>query len=273
MEGVGLTRRAVGGAARAAFRVVMGGVPHRHRFRASLLLAGAIAPVAWRAGLFTRLLRWRVNSARELALHAVLSALISERIEFEAPVALAGLDRLDEAVAGGRGVLLIAPHTMLARMAVRRLHERGYPVTALTADGPPRRSLVPLLQRSPFFLLAARDELARGRILFAMVDRTRPEPGITAAAETVRGTVHVADPLIRLALRGGSRVAFIASRLHAGTIETRIALPDPAAGDGAEAVRQQFIRFLQTFLAPAGGRAPSAPAGATRVPAGARPFP
>jgi hypothetical protein len=244
-----LIRRYVPRIARTAFRLMMRGTPRTHRFGAAVVLARGFAPVARRAGLFRRLRRWPLNSEHEMTLHVLLGELSDGGIGFDPPVRQAGLERLDDAVASGRGVLLISPHTLLTRLAVRRLHACGYPVTAVTADAAPPRSGVPAIHRSPFFLLAARAELARGRIVFAMVDRSRPQPGITVPAETAMGTVHVADPLIRLALRCGSRVAFITSRFHAGVIQSEIALPGSGAGGDVEAVRAQFIRFVQEFVA------------------------
>lgn len=249
-----LIRRHLYGLGRGALRLAMARVPRRHRFSVSLLLARAATPFARRAGMFTGRRRWPLNSALTVSLDVVLSELLRSGIGFDARVFLAGLERLDEAAADGRGVLLIGPHTLLTRMAVRRLHERGYPVTAVTSfDAPPESSL-PVIRRSPHFLLAVRDELARGRIVFAMVDRASAMPGITTAVETAMGTVHVADPLIHLAVRCGARVAFIVSRLHGGTIQARIEASGSASDDAA-ATRQRFIRFLQRYAAELAGTA------------------
>lgn len=252
--GARLTRRHLYGLARGALRLAMTGVPRRHRFAASLLLARAATPFVRRAGMFTILRSWPLNSGLAVSLHVVLGQLLHSGIGFDARVLLAGLERLDEAAADGRGVLLIGPHTVLTRMAVRRLHERGYPVTAVTAYAEPPGSDLPVIQSSPFVLLAVREELARGRIVFAMVDRPRAMPGITTAVETAMGTVHLADPLIHLAVRCGARVAFIASRLRGGSIQGRIEAPR-SAGDDAAATRQQFIRFLQRYASRLAGTA------------------
>lgn len=242
----------------------MAGVPRRRRFAAALLLARVLTPFVRRAGMFTGLRRWPLNSGLAVSLHVVLGELIRSGVGFDARVVLRGLERLDEAAADGRGVLLIGPHTLLTRMAIRRLHEAGYPVTAITAvtaPAAPPGSDLPLIRRSPFFLLAVREELARGRIVFAMVDRASAEPGITTAVETALGTVHVADPLIHLAARCGARVVFIASRLRGAAIQARIEAPGPAGGDAA-ATLQHFIRFVQRYAARLAGT--SAPREASR---------
>ncbi len=261
--GAGLIRRHLYGLARGALRLAMARVPRPHRFAASLLLARAATPFSRRAGMFTGRRRWPLNSALTVSLQVVLDELLRSGIGVDPPIVLAGLERLDEAAADGAGVLLIGPHTLPTRMAVRRLHERGYPVTAVATFDAPPDSTLPVIRRSPSFLLGVRDELARGRIVFAMVDRAEAMPGVTTAVETAMGTVHVADPLIHLAVRCGARVAFIASRLHRGTIEGRIEAPG-SRNDDAAAARQQFIRFVQACAAElagtaAPGRAPAIP--------------
>jgi hypothetical protein len=246
-----LIRQHLNGLARGALRLAMAGVPRRRRFAAALLLARALTPFVRRARMFTGLRRWPLNSGMAVSLHVVLGELLRNGIGFDARVSLAGLKTLDEAAAAGRGVLLIGPHTLLTRMAVRRLHERGYPVTAVTAvtaPAAPPGSDLPVIRRSPFFLLAVRGELARGRIVFAMVDREGAEHGITTSVETAMGTVHVADPLIHLAARCGARVVFIASRLRGAAIQARIEAPR-CASDDAAATRRQFIHFVQRFAA------------------------
>lgn len=125
--GARLIRRHLYGLARGALRLAMARVPRRHRFAVSLLVARAATPFARRAGMFTGRRRWPLNSALTVSLHVVLGELLRGGIGFDARVFLAGLENLDAAAADGRGVLLIGPHTVLTRMAVRHLHERGYP--------------------------------------------------------------------------------------------------------------------------------------------------
>ncbi len=229
------------------FRVMLRAVPRRSRFAAALALARMMAPVAPR----TRLLQSRraLESTRDVVFVQLLAVLNRYRVPYDPVVSVEGIGWLNEAVAAGRGVLLVGPHTRVTQVAtIRYLHDSGYPLSAVTLGefDPPagKRSAIPQIPHSPHFLLAVREALNEGRTVFAMIDRSVPLPS-TLPVETRGGTVHVADALLRLAARCGARVVFVASRTERGRVSCTLEAPPP---DGtSDDYMRAFARFIQDF--------------------------
>jgi hypothetical protein len=229
---------------------VLAAVPARHRFSVAL---GASRAAAWllpRSRL--NVLRSPVESGRDAVVGQVLRALRKRGIDHPLRVRVDGIRELDEAVASGRGVLLVGPHTRLTIPALHHLHERGYDLAVVTwvPVPPPEKSpVLPQIPRSPLLLVAVREALGEGRTVFAMIDRAEPLPGLTTPVRAAGGTLHVSDALLRLAARCGARTLFVASRAERGGIRCTIQAPRPAAGEADAAGVESFTRFVEEFAA------------------------
>lgn len=229
------------------FRAGLRAVPRRSRFAAALALARMMAPVAGRMGLLQT--RHPLESPRDVVFVQLLVLLHRGRVPYDPVVAVEGIGRLDEAVAAGKGVLVVGPHTRVTHVAtIRSLFDSGHPLTMVTRAAIERpagkESAIPQIVRSPHFLLAVREALHEKKTVFAMIDRYAAAPG-TVPVETRGGTVHVTDALLRLAARCGARVVFLASRTERGRVSCTLESPRPD-GTGEEYMRA-FARFIQAF--------------------------
>ena len=229
------------------FRVGLRAVPRRRRFAIVLGLARMMARVAPRAGLLGT--QYPLESARDVVFVHLLKLLRRDRVPYDPVVKPEGIGRLDEAVACGRGVLLVGPHTRVtAEATIHYLLASGYPLTVVIRPGADALDesefTIPQIRRSPHFLFAVREALGEGRTVFAMIDRYAAAPG-TVPIETTSGTVHVADSLLRLATRCGARVVFLASRTERDGVSCTVEAPPP---DGtSEDYMRAFARFLQSY--------------------------
>lgn len=250
-------------ALRGALRLFCGtlaAVPARHRFPVALGGARVAARLLPLRTVDTLLGRSPCESRRDAVVGHVFYRLRRMGIACTPRLRVDGIRHLDEAVASGRGVLLAGPHTRLSLLAVRHLYESGYDlavVTMIPIPPPPGRSrAVPQIHQSPLFLIAVREALRAGRTVFAMIDRQLPVPGMTTPVETTRGTLHVADALLRLSARCRARTLFIASRVEGGGIRCTIQAPRSAAGEADEASVESFTRFVEEFATRARSRRP-----------------
>lgn len=231
------------------FRMAMEAIPRHRRFGAVLGLSRTIAPLAPRNGLGLILHnRSPLESTRDIVFVQLLALLNRYQIPFDPEVTVEGIEKLDEAVAAGRGVLLAGPHTHVSILTtIRHLHDSGYPLSAVTLgafDRPAgKRSKIPEIPHSPHFLLEVREALGQGRLVFAMIDRYTAVPG-TVPVETRGGTVHVADALFRLAARCGARVVFVASRTERDRVSCTLDAPREGSSDD---YMREFARFIQEY--------------------------
>lgn len=221
------------------FRGVVRVIPRRHRFRA----AHAIARVVPGGVLPRTVWRCAAEPVRDLVLWHNLKLLDRAGFPYDAPLSVGGLAELDEATAAGRGVMLVGPHTRLTQLIVRHLRTAGRDVVAVgsaaRAPGDPGRPVVPRIVVSPYFLVAVREALAQGRVVFAMIDHEAAVAGKTVPISLPGGNLHVSDALLRLAARCDARTLFIASRGTADGISCTIAAPRPGAG------LPEFSRFVR----------------------------
>ncbi len=232
--------------AEAVFRQAMRALPRRYRFRAARAMAFAVPRRVVPAGVW----KCAVEPARDLILWHGLQLLDRCGLAYDLRIDVQGLAELDEAVAGGSGVLLAGPHTRLSQIAVRHLRRAGYDVVAVSSSPPsvPRspRAGVPHIHVSPHFLVAVREALVQGRVVFAQIDHEAAIPGRTVEVQTGMGTLNVSDALLRLASRCGARTLFIASRGTRDGFECAIVSPGAGAGSRPDPVGlDNFSRFLQ----------------------------
>jgi hypothetical protein len=191
-----------------------------------------------------------VEPARDLILFHSLQLLDRCGLAYDLRVHFPGLADLDEAVAAGRGVLLAGPHTRLSQIAVRHLRKAGYDLVAVSSSPSsvprPPRAGVPHIHVSPHFLVAVREALVQGRVVFAQIDHDAAIPGRTVEVRTSMGNLNVSDALLRLASRCQARTLFIASRGTSDGLECAIVSPVAEPGSRPDPVGlDDFSRFLQ----------------------------
>ncbi|HEX8670435.1 MAG TPA: hypothetical protein VF710_01025 [Longimicrobium sp.] len=190
-----------------------------------------------------------VEPARDLILWHSLQLLDRCGLAYDLRIHVPGLAELDEAVAAGRGVLLAGPHTRLSQIAVRHLRRAGYDLVAVSSSpgSVPRTPRgVPHIHVSPYFLVAVREALVQGRVVFAQIDHDAAIPGRTVEVHTGMGKLNVSDALLRLASRCRARTLFIASRGTADGFECSIVSPTAEPGSRPDPVGlDDFSRFLQ----------------------------
>jgi lauroyl/myristoyl acyltransferase len=224
-------------------------LPRRHRFAALAIIARLFLPVIRRSHLLGNLRVWHVNTDCDLALYALLQKLDRHDFGRGAEIRFDGIHLLDAAAEAGSGTLIVAPHALLLFLAVRRLHDTRGNVTAVRAPAPGgrahRHSRVPVIVRSPEFMLDVRDALGAGRTVFAMVDRRGPEDGVTTTISTASGTVHLSVALIRLAVRCGASVIFMTARPHLAGLSCTIAAPSRDSVGDPDAIVAELGRFVQ----------------------------
>jgi hypothetical protein len=231
--------------AERVFQGVVRVIPRRHRFRTTY----AITRVVPGRVLPRSVWRCPAEPVPDLILWHGLRLLDGTGFPCEVPLTVSGLPELDEAIAAGRGVMLVGPHTRLTERVVRHLRNEGRDVVAVSsAPREPARSAVPRILLSPYFLVAVRESLAEGKVVFAMIDHESAIPGKTVTIPLAGGSLHVSDALLRLAARCATRTLFIASRATAGGISCTIAAP--RAGDAPVDVAglPEFSRFVREHV-------------------------
>lgn len=240
-------------AAGGLLRLLMRGIPRRRRFAAARWAASLAAPLLFNRVVPTGIRKQSaLDSDRDYVLSLILALLKRSRVELTPPVALAGLQHLSAAVAAGRGVLLAGPHTLLTMLAVRQIHALGYDIVAVTRNrfGIPagERSAIPHIVVSPMFLIAVREALLQGRIVYAMIDHRDPVPGKTETLDVDGCPVHVSDALLRLAARCNALPLFIASRTE-GEVVSSVIVPPPRTEIGSgEVGLPEYECFMREYL-------------------------
>ena len=239
-------------AAGLCFALAMRLVPRRRRFRAAVLVARAAAPLLRRTQAYREQRKVNLDGASEIALHLVLHTLTQNGTEFDPVIAADGYERLERALAAGRGVLLIAPHAALSLLTIRLFHDAGLDPVVIAADPRMRVSgtrLTPhLVQPSRTFLVEARSRLRRGRLVCAMPDRAEPREGRTIESATAAGRVFIAPALMRVAERCGAEVVFVVARCGGRGVVATFAAPSPEAAGSAEAVTRDFVEFVRAHV-------------------------
>jgi lauroyl/myristoyl acyltransferase len=257
---------------RAALGLAMRAVPRRHRFAVAVHAAGAVAPLLRRLAVYQAWGVLRVESAHEIVLSRVLNAFDRILVEFDPEPRIEGEELLHAAARRGRGVLVIGPHTMLTTLLLRHFHDRGVAQTVI-AQKPSWRIAgtpvsVPTIQPSRTALLAARARLAKGDVVWAMIDKKRARGERTVRFDTAVGQILIDDSLIRVAVRSRAPVLFTAARVEGRTVVIRIAAPGTEASRSEAGITGAFIAFVQDHVARAAelrGRVRRALAGAGGV--------
>lgn len=229
-------------AAVAAIRML----PPRRRFAAAMRIS------AWMGSLLDLLFRvlrknpLRFCTARELCLSRLLDAMDRARLQFDVACDFRGLEWMRRTTAEGKGVLLIATHANagLTRLMLPPVCDanvrimivsraKGYPVCG-------RDEYLPTICPEGAFLLAVRRELRSGTVVAAMIDIFEPAAG--APVEIRNGSVWLADPIVRLAVRCGMPICFIKARIDGRRVVVDFDQVSGASDHGA--VIRHFVQFV-----------------------------
>ncbi|HEX7151966.1 MAG TPA: hypothetical protein VF618_10800 [Thermoanaerobaculia bacterium] len=228
-------------------------LPRRLRFRAALRLAAAAAPLLRNHPIVRARLAMRVETAREIVTYHLLDILTRHGVAFDPLWRAEGLECCEAALASGRGVLFVGPHTMLSTVALRPLRELGRELAVVATGDVPipgtpdtARAIVPSFT---YFLEVRRLLMANG-ILVAMIDRAEVNGRTSVEVATAQGPVIIADALIRLAVRTETAVMFIAARLSGGEIVMKYAA---AGASTVEGIAAAFMEFLRGHVAAVAG--------------------
>jgi lauroyl/myristoyl acyltransferase len=234
------------------FALAMRLVPRRHRFGTALLLARAATPFIRRTQAYDEQRKTNVDGVGEIALHFVLNNLTKHGTTFDPVIAVNGFEALERALAKGRGVLLITPHTVLSILAYRFIYDAGLNPVGVAVDPELRvsgtRVATQMLQPTPTFLLEVRSLLRGGRLVCAMVDRGEHQEGRTIEFDTAGGKVIVATALMQVAARCGAEVAFYEAHCDGRGVVANFAAPAPESMGSADAVTRDFAEFVRAHV-------------------------
>jgi lauroyl/myristoyl acyltransferase len=234
------------------FALAMRLVPRGRRFGAAVLVARAAAPLIRRTQAYREQRRNNVDGVSEIALHFVLNTLTKNGTEFDPVIAVNGYEGLERALAAGRGVLLITPHTALSLLMVRLFHDAGLDPVVVAVDPQMRvsgtRVRAQTVQPSRTFLVETRSRLRGGKLVCAMPDRPDHQEGRTIEFGTANGPVIIATPLMHLAARCGAEVLFIETHFDGRGVAANFAAPAPESAGSADAVTRDFIEFVRAHV-------------------------
>jgi lauroyl/myristoyl acyltransferase len=230
----------------------MRAVPRRLRYGAAVRLARAATPLIRRTQAYGEQRKRNVDGAGEIALHFVLDTLTKHGTTFDPVIAVNGYEALERALAKGKGVLLITPHTVLSILAWRLIYDAGLNPVGIAADPQLRvsgtRVVGEMLQPSPTFLLEVRSKLRGGRLVCAMPDREEHQEGRTIEFETAGGKVIVATALMQVAARCGAEVVFYKAHFDGRGVVADFAAPAPESIGSADAVTRDFAEFVRAHV-------------------------
>lgn len=229
--------------------VAMRLVPRRYRFTAAARLAGLLVPVLRRTRLHEGLRYMRVNSDRDLTLNLLLTSMTASGTPFDLALDIEGEQILRDALASGRGTVIVAPHALLSLLILRYLHDQGHAPTIVgSKKGIPLAGtplVAPTVPNTPHVLVVLRSRLRAGGIVCAMVDRLLSKGKKTLAFESPVGQIRVSEAIFRLAVRCDAQVLFTATRAEKRGVRLTIAAPRPASAGSADAITADFISFVQ----------------------------
>jgi lauroyl/myristoyl acyltransferase len=230
-------------------------LPRRLRFKAAILTARAAAPLLRSTGIVQERLALRMETLHEIVTYQVLEALTRHGVEFDPILRCVGLEHFDAGLIRGRGLLLVSLHAMLSTYTLRCLLGKGISATVVSpAPMTIQGTTVPVqvLAPGPAFLLDVRRILRDNGVVGAMLDRDEHSGNATFEVSTAQGPVIVADALIRLAVRSGAAVVFVAGRLAGGEIVVEHSVPSDDELRTAEGVTSAFVAFLKDHVADVG---------------------
>jgi hypothetical protein len=233
------------------FGLAMRLMPSRFRFGVAVRLAGVLAVPMRRTRVFSGFRALRLNSERDVSLHLLLTAMSASGTRFDLPLKVHGEEILHQALASGRGTVIVAPHALLSLLILRYLHDHRHSPTIVSVDPgitlAGTGTVAPALQPSPHLLVVLRSRLRTGQIVCAMIDRlgAKSRGKKTVEFESQVGNLRVSDSLFRLAVRCDAQVLFTSARAEPQGVRLTVAAPRPASSGVPEAIAGDFIGFVQ----------------------------
>lgn len=238
MKSPRLIRRAAGTLAAAGSRVLS----HRRVFRAAMLVNDFISRCSPLAPAELRR-NYRFDGPREGRLFRMLEAMTRYGCLFDPIIRVDGEADLDAALADGKGVLLLGPHTMLTTVLLRHLCDRNLPPFILSGNanmlisGTSMRANA--MRPSPTALLRVSRTLRANGVVCALVDRRPAKPG---------PLFDVAENLFHLAVRLHTHILFMATQIEGDGLVTNLewATREPRT---AQELIDHFVDFAHRQIA------------------------
>ena len=239
-----------GGVAARALKAV----PQHYRFDAARVLARAVEPVLRRTTLY-RTWPTRLDGVRELALYGVMTLMDRQRVPFDPPLRVPGVELLHDDIRRGRGVLVLGLHQSLATLFPRYLHDIGCtPLIVAASTAFPivgAAKSAPALQGSASLLLRVKSQLRSGGVVCAMLDVTGRE---TVQTETAVGHIGLNHAWMRLAWRCQASILFVWTHVERKRIVITLSRPTYAPGASADevidAVVSHACAHIEQLVAP-----------------------
>jgi len=228
-------------------------LPQRMRFRAAMTIARIATPLLRIISSIVRQrFSMRVETPREVVTYHLLEILTRNGVRFDPVVQTVGWEHVTNALASGRGVLMVAPHAMLSTFILWLLTDTGAemnvisPATMLVlGTGAPVR----LIDPTPTFLLQVRKVLRENGVVGAMFDRDVITTRSTFEVPTDRGPVVVADALLHVAFRTKAQVVFHAGYLDGEDVVVTFDVPSEEESRSVEGITAAMVAFLQKHVA------------------------
>src|SRR5688572_18312729 len=175
-------------------------LPRRLRWSFLLRASAVAAPILRAAGVEPGM---GIDGFREIALWRLMVAAGEAGLAFDPVLEHCGPPPLDGAARPRGGMLVAGPHSLLNYLAVRHLHDRGGDPVVVAADPTipvfGTRTVPRAVPASLTLLPQAARHFRAGDVVCAMIDWPEAAKG-TFRVETALGPIHVAEPLLKLAV-------------------------------------------------------------------------
>jgi lauroyl/myristoyl acyltransferase len=241
-----------GRAAGFLFSTLMRFLPRRLRFRATMAIARIATPFLQTTAILRQRVLMRMESPREIIVYHLLEILTRNGVLFDPVVRTYGWEHVTEALASGRGVLIVAPHAMLSTFILWLLRDTGAEMNVVSpakmlvlGTGAPVR----LIHPTPAFLLQVRKVLREPGVVGAMIDRDVITTRSTFQVATDRGPVVIADALIHVAFRMKAQIVFHAGYLDGDEVVVTFDVPSADESRSAEGITAALVAFVQKHVA------------------------
>jgi lauroyl/myristoyl acyltransferase len=226
-------------------------LPRRMRFRAAMTIARLATPFLSLTVIIRQRLAMNMESAREVVTYHLLEILTRNGVTFDPVVRTIGWEHVTEALASGRGVLMVAPHAMLSTVILWLLTG----IAEMNVVSPEKMLVlgtiapVRLIDPTPTFLLQVRKVLQANGLVGAMIDRDVITTRSTFEVPTDRGPVVIADALIHVAFRTKAKVVFHAGYLDGEDVVVTFDVPSEEESRSVEGITSALVAFLQKHVA------------------------
>src|SRR3954463_10145903 len=242
----------INGAGGYAVSTLLRLLPRRMRFRAPIAIARIGTPLLRHTSTVRQRLSMRMETAREIVTYHFLEILTRNGVRFDPVVRTIGWEHVTNALASGRGVLMVAPHAMLSTFILWLLADTGAEMNVVSpakmlvlGTGAPVR----LIDPAPAFLLQVRKVLRENGVVGAMIDRDVITTRSTFEVPTDRGPVVIADALIHVAFRMKALIVFHAGYQQGDEIIVTFDVPSAEESRSVEGVTAALVAFLQKHVA------------------------